>query len=47
MAETNGTLTEKHIEAIERALKRGSRVELASAKDGIRIFELRRVDIKQ
>lgn len=40
MAETNSTLTERHIEAIEKALRRGSRVEVCQSKEEIRIYEI-------
>lgn len=39
MAETNGVLTEKHIRAINNALRRGRRVEVCQSKDEIRVYE--------
>jgi hypothetical protein len=47
MAKTNHRLNEDQLEMIYDALERGSRVELADSKDGIRAWELRRIDIKE
>lgn len=40
-------LTPAQIAAIERTLTAGDRVELSAYKDGVKIFQLRRKEIKQ
>lgn len=39
-------LTAAQIAAIERTLTAGDRVELANSKDGVKVFYLRRKEIK-
>lgn len=40
-------LTAAQIAAIEQTLSNGDRVELAASKDGVKVFRLRRTEIKQ
>lgn len=49
MADMNSEFSERHIEAVREALRRGSRVEVAVSKDGIRVYEMKmtRIDNKQ
>lgn len=49
MADMNREFSERHIEAVREALRRGSRVEVAVSKDGIRVYEMKmtRIDNKQ
>lgn len=39
-------LTEKQLQAIHRVLEKGDRVELIPNKDGVRLLEVRRKNIK-
>lgn len=40
-------LTEKDIKAIESVLAKGDRVELIPVKDGVRVIQIKRKEIKK
>ena len=42
----DGCLTEKAVRAAETALAKGLRVELIPVKDGVKVVEIRRKEIK-